>query len=89
MVMSRNQNKGQSHSIKIYDCSFERVEEFKFLGTTLTNQNSIQEENHRTLQSGNASYHLVKKLLSSILLPNTIKIKIQMPVIFSVFFIWV
>jgi hypothetical protein len=30
------------------------VEEFKFLGTALTNQNSIQEDNHSTLQSGNA-----------------------------------
>jgi len=37
MVMSRDQNAGQSHSIKIYNISFERVEEFKYLGTTLTN----------------------------------------------------
>jgi hypothetical protein len=28
----------------IDDNSFERVEGFKYLGTTLTNQNSIQEE---------------------------------------------
>jgi len=44
MVMSRDQNAGQSHSMKIDNSSFERVEEFKYLGTTLTNQNSIQEE---------------------------------------------
>jgi len=44
MVMSRDQNAGQSHSMKNYNSSFERVEEFKYLGTTLTNQNSIQEE---------------------------------------------
>ena len=25
-------------------CTFERVEEFKYLGTTLTNQNFVQEE---------------------------------------------
>jgi len=31
MVMSQNQTAGRSHSIKIYDSSFERVEEFKFL----------------------------------------------------------
>ena len=37
IVMSRDQNAGQSHSIKIYNISFERVEEFKYLGTTLTN----------------------------------------------------
>jgi len=54
MVMSPDQNAGQSHSIKIDNSSFEMVEEFKFLGTTLTNQNSIQKDNHSTLQSGNA-----------------------------------
>ena len=42
--MSQGQNAGQSHSMKIDNSSFERVEEFKYLGTTLTNQNSIQEE---------------------------------------------
>ena len=44
MFMSPDQNAGRSHSIKIDNISFERVEEFKYLGTTLTNQNSIQEE---------------------------------------------
>jgi len=44
MVMSRDQNAGRSHSVKIDNRSFERVEEFKYLGKTLTNQNSIQEE---------------------------------------------
>jgi len=32
-----NQNAGQSHDIKIDNSSFEVVEEFKYLGTTLTN----------------------------------------------------
>jgi len=44
MVMSQDQNAGQNHSIKTDNSSFERMEEFKYLGTTLTNQNSIQEE---------------------------------------------
>jgi hypothetical protein len=44
MVMSRDQNAGRSHSMKIYNSSIERVEEFKYLGSTLTDQNSIQEE---------------------------------------------
>jgi hypothetical protein len=44
MVMSRNQNAGQNHNIKLDNKSFERVEQFKYLGTTLTNRNSIQEE---------------------------------------------
>ena len=44
MTVSRDQNAGRIHSTKIDNCSIERVEEFKYLGTTLTNQNSIQEE---------------------------------------------
>jgi len=43
MIMSRDQNAGRSHSMKTDNCSIERVEELKYLGTTLTNQNSIQE----------------------------------------------
>jgi len=38
MVMSRDQNAGRIHSVRIDNRTFERVEEFKYLGTTLTNQ---------------------------------------------------
>ena len=44
MVVSRDQNAGRSHNIRIDNSSLERVEEFKYLRTTLTNQTSIQEE---------------------------------------------
>jgi len=44
MVMSRGQNAGRTHSMKTDNTSFERVEDFKYLGTTLMNKNSIQEE---------------------------------------------
>jgi hypothetical protein len=44
MVMSRVQNAGRSHNIKINNSSFERVEEFKCLGNPLITQNSIREE---------------------------------------------
>jgi len=44
MVMSRDQNAGRGHSVKVDNSSIQRVEEFKHLGTTLTDQNSIQEE---------------------------------------------
>ena len=37
MVMSRDQNAGQIHSVRMDNSTFERVEEFKYLGTTLTN----------------------------------------------------
>jgi UDP-galactopyranose mutase len=68
MVTSGDQNAGQSHNIKIDNSSFERVEEFKYLGTALTNQNSIQEEIESTIKLGNACYYLVQNLLSSSLL---------------------
>jgi len=52
--MSRDQNAGRSHSIKTVNNSFERVEELKYLGKTLTNQHSIQEEIKSRPQSGEA-----------------------------------
>jgi len=58
MVMSRDQNGGGRHNIKIT----ERAEQFKYLGTTLTNQNSIQEEIKSRMQSGNDRYHSVQNL---------------------------
>jgi hypothetical protein len=44
MVMSRGQDTGRSYSKLTDYSSFERMEEFKYLGTNLTNKNSIQEE---------------------------------------------
>jgi len=68
MVMSRDQNAGRIHSVRIDNSTFERVEEFKNLGTILTNQNSIAEEIKTRLKLGNACYHSVQYLLSSRLL---------------------
>jgi len=36
MVLSRDQNAGRIQSVRIDNSTFERVEEFKYLGTTLT-----------------------------------------------------
>jgi len=52
------------------------VEKFKYLGTNLTHQNSIQEEIKSRLKSGNACYYSVQNLLSSSLLSKNLKIKI-------------
>ena len=52
MVMSRDQNAGRKHSVRIDNSTFERVDEFKHLGTNLTNQNSILEEIKSKLRSG-------------------------------------
>ena len=53
----------------------ERVEEFKYLGTTLTIKNSIQEEIKSRLKLGNACYYSVQNLLSSSLLSKNVKIR--------------
>jgi len=44
MVMSQDQNAGRSHSMNTDNRTFERVKEFKYLGTTSKSHNSIQEE---------------------------------------------
>ena len=62
MVMSREQTSGLSHTMRVDNSSIERVEEFKYLGTTLTNQNSIQKEIKSRLKLGHACNHSVKKL---------------------------
>jgi hypothetical protein len=69
---------------KIDNKSFGRVELFKYLGTTLTNRNSIQEEIKSKLKSGNACYHSVQDLLSSSLLSKNTKIKIYRTIILPV-----
>jgi hypothetical protein len=43
-LLSRRQNAGQNHDIKIGNRYFENVEQFRYLGTTITYQNLIQEE---------------------------------------------
>ena len=73
--MSGHQNAGRSHNIKNDNKSFERVEQFKYLATTLPDQNSIQEEIKSRLKSGNAWYHSRQNLSSSSLLSKNIKIK--------------
>jgi len=57
-------------NIKTDNSSLESVEEYKRLGTTLIDQNSIQEEIKGRLKSGTACYHSVQNLLSSSLLPK-------------------
>jgi hypothetical protein len=44
MVMSRDRNAGETHSMETDNNSFEWVEAFKYLGTNLKDQNSILEQ---------------------------------------------
>ena len=84
MVMSQDLNAGQSHSMKIDNHGFERVEEFKYLGTTLTNKISIQEEIKSRLKSENACYYSVQNFWSSSLLSKNLKTKIHRTLILLV-----
>jgi hypothetical protein len=68
-------------TIQTDNSSFEMVEEFRYLVTTLTDQNFIQEEIKSRLKSGNACYHSAQNLLLSSLLPINIKIKIYSTII--------
>jgi hypothetical protein len=56
MLVSRDQNAGQNRNIKIGNRSFDNVSQFKYLGTTVTDQNLIQSEIKKRLNSGNACY---------------------------------
>jgi hypothetical protein len=68
MLLSRHQNAGQNCNIQIANRYFENVAQFKYFGTTVTNQNLIQEENKRRLNLGNACYHSAQNILTSRLL---------------------
>jgi hypothetical protein len=71
MLLSHHQIVGQNRGIKIANRSFENGSQFKYLGTTVTNQNLIQEEIKRRLNSGNACYHSVQNILYYRLLSKT------------------
>jgi hypothetical protein len=81
MLVSRCQKAGQRQSIKVGNRSFESVAKFKYLGTTLKDQNCFHEEIKSRLNSGNACYHLVESLLSSCLLSRNVKVKIYKTII--------
>jgi uncharacterized membrane protein len=79
--MSCHPNSGQNQNIRIANESFENVAKFKYLGTTLTNQNDICDEIKSRLNSGNACYYSIQNLLSSRLISKNLKIKIYKTVI--------
>jgi hypothetical protein len=84
MIMFRHQNSGQNHNIRRANESFENVAKFRYLGTTLTNQNEVHDEIKSRLNSGNACYYSVQNLLSSRLISKNLKMKIYKTVILPV-----
>jgi hypothetical protein len=77
LLLFRHQNAVQSHDIKIANRCLENVEQLRYLGMTAINENLIQAEIKRRLNSGNACYNSVQNLLSSHLLPKKKNQKIQ------------
>jgi ribosomal protein S2 len=68
----RKQDK--NHITNTGNKTFGRVEQYRYLGTTLTNQNGIHEQTKNRLKLENACRHLVQDISSSSLLSNNIKI---------------
>jgi len=60
MVMSRDQDARRSDNIKTDNNSSKTEEELTYLGSNLTNGNSIQEEIKSRWKSGNACFHSVQ-----------------------------
>ena len=84
MVLSRDQNAGRSHNIKIDNNSFERWKSSNTLEQTLKDQNSIQEEIKSRLKPANACYHSVQNILSICLLSKNINTEIHKNIILPV-----
>jgi hypothetical protein len=77
ILPSHRQNARQNHDINIANRCFENMTQLRYLGTTVTNLNLIQEKIKRRLNS-------VQNLLSSRLLSKNIKIRIYKTIILPV-----
>jgi hypothetical protein len=86
MAISCDQQAGQNHNTTSVHKSSERAEQVNYLGTTLTHENSIQEDMNCRPKSGNACHHSVKNLLTSSFLSRNITTKIHKTLILLVVF---
>jgi hypothetical protein len=75
---------GKNHDTEVANRAFENVAQFRYLGTTVTNQNLIQEEIKRRLNWGNACHHSVQNTLPYRLLSKNVKIRIYKIIILPV-----
>jgi hypothetical protein len=64
MILSRHPDSGQDQNMTANEL-FENVAKFKYLGTTLINENDIHDEFKSRLNSGNACYYSVHNILST------------------------
>jgi hypothetical protein len=78
MLLSHHQNAAKKYDVKTANRYSENVTQFKYLGTTISNQIK------RGLNSDNACYPSVQNLLSSRLLSKNIKMRIYKTIILPV-----
>jgi hypothetical protein len=84
MLVPHEQNARQNQDIKIGNRPLENLSQFKYLETTVTNQNLIQDEIKKRQNSSNACYHSGQNLLSSRMLSKNVKVKIYKNIILPV-----
>ena len=72
MEIGRHRDMIASEHISVGSNSYEKVKTFKYLGTLVTNQNSIQNEIKCRLKAGNSCYYSVQTFLYSRLLSKNL-----------------
>jgi hypothetical protein len=82
--LTRHQNANQNWDIKTANISFENVSVFKYMETTVINQNLFKKKIKRRLDSGNLYYYSVQNLLTSRLLGRNVKFRIYETIMLSV-----
>jgi hypothetical protein len=68
MILYIHPNLGENQNLRTANESFEKAAKFKYLGTTITNQNDIHDDIKFRLELGNACYYTVGNLLFSCLI---------------------
>jgi hypothetical protein len=84
MTIPRDKYARQNHKVNLGDMSFEMLERFRYLGTTLTKQNSIHEDVKNIIKSANVWYNSAQNPLPSSLLSENINVKIYRTVLLPV-----
>ena len=84
MEIGRHRGIIANEHIRIGSNSYEKVKSFKYLGSLVTNQNSIQDEIKCRLKAGNSHYYSVQILLYSGLSSKNLKFKIYKTIILPV-----
>ena len=82
MITSRAEKR--ESELNVANFKFAQVNEFKYLGTIVTDKNETKTEIQKRLHSGNACFYATNKLLKSRLLSRKTKIRIYKTIILPV-----